>query len=89
MADWSDPSDEPIMREACRAVIEEAENVAKRNGTYLPFVYSNYASRDQDPLASYGAENVKKLKEIAQKYDPDGVFQRLQYDGWLLSRSLA
>lgn len=87
MADWINPGDEQIMREACRAVIEEAEKVAKRNGTYLPFIYSNYASRDQDPLASYGAENVRKLKDIARRYDPQGVFQHLQYDGWLLGKT--
>lgn len=87
MADWSSPEDEPIMREACRAVIKRAEEVAKRNETYLPFVYSNYASHDQDPLASYGAENLQKLKDIASKYDPQHVFQRLQYNGWLVSKT--
>lgn len=38
-------------------------------------MYSNYASRDQDPLASYGVENLQKPKDIAKKYDVDAVFQ--------------
>lgn len=41
--------------------------------------------RDQNPLASYGNETLEKLKEIAGKYDPEGVFQTLQNGGWLLS----
>jgi len=87
MADWNNQKDEEVVREACREVIETVESVAKKNGTYLPFVYSNYASRDQNPLASYGAENLAKLKEIALRYDPEGMFQTLQNGGWLLSRA--
>jgi hypothetical protein len=47
----------------------------RRMETYLPYMYSNYASRDQDPLASYGVENLQKPKDIAKKYDVDAVFQ--------------
>jgi hypothetical protein len=53
----------------------------------VPYKYSNYSSRDQDPLASYGEENLGKLKEIAGRYDPEGVFQVLQNGGWLVSRA--
>jgi hypothetical protein len=41
----------------------------------------------QDPLASYGKENLIKLKHTAKKYNPDAVFQTLQNDGWLVSKS--
>lgn len=37
----------------------------------------NYASAGQDVLKGYGAENYDRLKKIAEKYDPDEVFQRL------------
>lgn len=37
--------------------------------------YINYADQTQDPLVSYGAENVKKLRETSQRYDPEQVFQ--------------
>jgi hypothetical protein len=46
----------------------------------------NDASRDQNPLASYGKDNVQKLKTVAAKYDPSQVFQKLQNGGFLLSR---
>ncbi|GAB1196933.1 hypothetical protein APSETT444_006213 [Aspergillus pseudonomiae] len=84
-ADWKNAKDEELVREAVRKIIDAAELEAKQAGVYLPYLYSNYASRDQDPLASYGVENAKRLQEIALKYDPDGVFQTLQNGGWLLS----
>ncbi|KJK68503.1 FAD binding domain protein [Aspergillus parasiticus SU-1] len=84
-ADWKNAKDEERVREAVRKIVDVAETEAKQAGVHLPYLYSNYASRDQDPLASYGVENAKRLKEIALKYDPDGVFQKLQNGGWLLS----
>ena len=87
MADWKTPEDEELVRNSVRKILDTAERVSKKNGTYLPFVYSNYASRDQDPLASYGTENLQKLKDIAKKYDPDAVFQTLQNGGWLVSKA--
>jgi hypothetical protein len=65
----------------------KAEDTAKKNGTCIPFKYSNYSAPDQDPLASYGAENFQKLQEIALQYGPDSVFQRLQNGEWLFSRT--
>ena len=49
-------------------------------------LYMNDCSHDQDPLGSYGAENVAKLCEVSQKYDPGQVFQKLQHDGFLLRK---
>lgn len=86
MADWNNPADGDRVRQAMRHIVDAAEATAKANGTYLPYQYCNYASLDQDPLESYGAENLERLRAIASKCDPDGVFQTLQSGGWLLSR---
>ncbi|BAE55011.1 hypothetical protein BDV35DRAFT_381693 [Aspergillus flavus] len=72
MADWNNPADGDRVRQAMRHIVDAAEATAKANGTYIPCQYCNYASPDQDPLASYGAENMERLKDIASKYDPDG-----------------
>lgn len=87
VTEWSHPEDEKIMFEASRTIIDSAEAAAKKNGSYLNFKYSNYASRDQDPLSTYGSDNVQRLRSIAKEIDPQGVFQKLQNDGWLLSRT--
>lgn len=87
MTQWSRAEDESIILEASRKIIDQAEAVAKENGTYIDFKYSNYALRDQDPLATYGPDNVEKLRSIAKEVDPQDVFQELQNDGWLLSKT--
>ncbi|KAF9889617.1 hypothetical protein FE257_007125 [Aspergillus nanangensis] len=87
LADYKKIEHEERVRESVRKIVDAAETTAKANGTYLPFKYSNYASRDQDPLASYGAENLQKLKDLAVKYDPQGIFQTLQSGGWLVSKA--
>lgn len=74
------------MLDASRKIVDRAETVARQNGTLLRFKYSNYASRDQDPLAGYGEESLRKLRDVAMRVDPEGVFQRLQFGGWLLYR---
>lgn len=87
MADWKNPADEETVRQSVRTIVDKGEEISKKNGTYIPFKYANYASRDQNPLATYGPDNLAKLKEIALKYDADEVFQKLQNGGWLLSRT--
>lgn len=51
MADWKNYRDEKFVREAVKKIVDKAELIANKNGTYLPFKYANYASRDQDPLS--------------------------------------
>jgi hypothetical protein len=64
------------------AVREYASSI--ENGL-LPWVYMNYADKSQQPLASYGLENVKKLRNAAAKYDPGEVFQKLCPGGFKIS----
>jgi hypothetical protein len=51
----------------------------------LPWVYMNYADTSQQPLATYGAENVQKIRKAAAKYDPGEVFQKLCPGGFKIS----
>lgn len=51
----------------------------------LPWVYMNYADKSQQPLASYGVANVERLKNVARKYDPGQVFQKLCPGGFKIS----
>lgn len=87
MGEWKNPKDEERVRNAVRTIVDKGEEMSKKNGTYLPFQYANYSSRDQSPLASYGVENLARLKAIALKYDPEQVFQLLQNGGFLVSRA--
>ncbi|KAH8662483.1 hypothetical protein BX600DRAFT_551239 [Xylariales sp. PMI_506] len=51
-----------------------------------PWRHLNYADRSQDALACYGRENVEKIREVAAKYDPDEVFQKLCPGGFKISK---
>lgn len=75
---WALPSDDDKILGAQRRVMENIEAEGKRRGLFEDYVYLNYASEFQEVFQSYGAENHEMLKEVAKKYDPQGIFQVLQ-----------
>ncbi|KAK0625504.1 hypothetical protein B0T17DRAFT_600017 [Bombardia bombarda] len=72
----------PKVRDWIAAVREFAATIEDGN---LEWVYLNYSDRSQNPLGSYGLENVGRLAKIAAKYDPEGVFQKLCPGGFKIS----
>ncbi len=42
-------------------------------------------TRAENPLRSYGDDNVRRLKDIARKYDPQEIFQKLCRGGFKIS----
>lgn len=59
------------------AMTAELQSYAESIGVSHPWIYINYANPSQNPLKSYGDNNVEFLKTISQKYDPEQIFQRL------------
>ena len=56
-------------------MMNQVAEAAKEMGLLHQFQYLNYADPSQDPIQSYGAENVARLKAASRKYDPMGMFQ--------------
>ncbi|KAL9619576.1 MAG: hypothetical protein Q9160_005852 [Pyrenula sp. 1 TL-2023] len=81
-----DPEQEKVAYPKLRAWGEAVRDFASsiENGL-LPWVYMNYADKSQQPLASYGTQNAKKMKSVAAKYDPGEVFQKLCPGGFKIS----
>jgi hypothetical protein len=79
---WSKVEDDAVMHEFGERVLERAVNEAKRMGLHHPYIYQNYAGASQDVFAGYGLENRLRLMEIQKRYDPEGVFHRLQPGGF-------
>ncbi|OAL23718.1 hypothetical protein AYO20_10923 [Fonsecaea nubica] len=52
----------------------------------VDYLYANYADMTQDPLGSYGPENVAFMKEVARKYDPEVFWQKRVPGGFKISR---
>ena len=85
--DWQDAKDDAIVRAAPIAVSEKWRELGEQRGLNVPFLFMNDGSRDQNPLRLYGDDNLAKLKSVSRKYDPSQLFQKLQYDGFLLAKA--
>ena len=75
---WTNGADDDIVYATYSKWLARSTMRAKELGLHHRYLYMNYASQFQDPIRGYGDKNAARLKEIAKKYDPDGVFQRLQ-----------
>lgn len=76
-ATWASPAIDSVVEASTRRFIQEANALAKKRGLDHGFVYVNYAGKDQDVYASYGNENLARLRKTAKKYDADGDLQKL------------
>ncbi|KAK3303780.1 putative oxidoreductase [Chaetomium strumarium] len=81
-ATWADAADDEKVEKAARELMDGIERDAKAQGAWHPFVYLNYAAPWQDPIASYGEEAVRRLKEVRKRVDPKGVFTKLVPGGF-------
>ncbi|KAI4226686.1 MAG: hypothetical protein L6R36_002999 [Xanthoria steineri] len=86
LVDWNNAEDDEKVRAVPIATSEKWKELGEQRGSYIPFLFMNDGSRDQSPLSMYGAENVARLKSVSRKYDPSQVFQKLQSNGFLLSK---
>ncbi|CAI0649187.1 unnamed protein product [Colletotrichum noveboracense] len=84
---WADEKDSEAVYRFASNLLEKISNEAKKRGLYNDFVYMNYASQYQDVVSSYGKDNKDRLKSISAKYDPNGVFQKLQPGYFKLDRA--
>lgn len=86
MVQYLDPKDDDAAHSAVSKVAAFVRTTAARMGLLLPFIFMNDCNWQEDPIASYGAENVARLKRVSKKYDPGKIFQNLQGDGFLLRK---
>jgi hypothetical protein len=87
IVDWENEADDEAARSVSIETTKYWKKLAKERGLDVPFTYMNDASRDQNPLESYGARSLKQLKATSKKYDPTQMLQRLQNNGFLLSKA--
>jgi hypothetical protein len=81
---WQDAAlDATIYKDAAK-FISEITAEAKKLKLASSYIYMNYASGYQAVVDGYGAANQQRLQNIAAKYDPTEVFQKLQPGGFKL-----
>lgn len=71
---------------ALKAMFSEIESYATSLEKNVDFLYLNYCGDSQDPLPTYGEENLRKMREASAKYDPTGVFQQRVPGGFKISK---
>ena len=81
-----DAADQAVAHNSLGRLAAATEQAARNNDGDLEFVYYNYANPSQDPLGSYGEENIQFMKDVAKKYDPEGFFQKRVPGGFKLER---
>ncbi|KAH9890763.1 FAD-binding domain-containing protein [Xylariomycetidae sp. FL2044] len=86
VAEWEGEQNDSVAQEAIDELYQGMQRLGHEKGAWLDFVFMNEGKWTQDVLGSYGASNVRKMREASAKYDPDGVFQHLQQDGYLLRK---
>jgi hypothetical protein len=81
------PEQDAFVRPKVQAWIQGVKDFAATiKGGQHDLTFLCYSDGSQSPLASYGLENVKKMKEVAIKYDPAQVFQKLVPGGFKISK---
>lgn len=75
---WKQSADDERINQFAAKFKDRAMALATAQGKASPYLYMNYASPWQDVVAGYGAANQARLKSISNKYDPTGVFEKLQ-----------
>lgn len=83
---WSSSADDSTVYSTTQRVIERSVAAAKTLGVDNKYIYQNYAAKGQDVFAGYGETNQRRLIEISKRYDPKGVFQKLQPGYFKLGR---
>lgn len=84
---WNNPAYDRVAHAAVAAAGDAYTKAAEERHGHVTFEYMNDASSNQNPLASYGRKNLRKLRSIARKYDSGRVMQRLQNSGFLLDKA--
>ncbi|KAI1465215.1 FAD binding domain-containing protein [Daldinia caldariorum] len=82
----SDDKDLAIAKAEVAMLTAQVKEISKSLNGDLDFIYLNYAESIQDPLATYGAENIQHMRDVAAKYDPTEVFQKRIPGGFKISR---
>ncbi|KAJ1323848.1 prosolanapyrone-II oxidase [Microdochium nivale] len=83
---WVDAAHDGLVERVMRTMISEIEEASVRLGSAHAYRFTNYASSWQRPLEGYGEENLRFLREVSKRYDPQGLFQTGCLGGFKLGR---
>lgn len=71
---WSSVADDQTVNSAVRNLVATIQREAEELNALDPFLYINYAAPWQRPIASYGGDNLERLRDVQMSYDPELIF---------------
>ncbi|KAF2477177.1 FAD-binding domain-containing protein [Lindgomyces ingoldianus] len=77
-------NDDQIIKTYGHSLMDAISQDMKKLDAFDPYLSLNYAAPYQDPLSSYTDANMRRLREIAAKWDPHGTFQHQVPGGFKL-----
>lgn len=81
---WDNAEDDLRVEAWVRQLVEHLHGINKSNGLARDFIYMGDGGDWQDPFAGFPGENVQRMREIRERYDPLGTFTRLNWGGFKL-----
>ncbi|KAI1074746.1 hypothetical protein F5B20DRAFT_425428 [Whalleya microplaca] len=72
---FSGASLEPEARRRLVAYRQAVKEKSVKTGTDVEFEYLNYADKTQEPLSTYGEDNVAFMRDVLAKYDPNNILE--------------
>lgn len=84
---WGDKADDQLFQRLTEESLNELNKYARDAGKFNEYIYLNYADGSQNPLHGYGNDNVEYIRDVAQRYDPDGVFQNQVPGGFKVTQA--
>ncbi|KAF2651117.1 FAD-binding domain-containing protein [Lophiostoma macrostomum CBS 122681] len=73
---WAEKEDDVLVQGLIRRAVERIEEAARGMGMAHRYKYLNYCDSWQNPFEAYGEGEHMWLREVAEKYDEHGLFQR-------------
>jgi FAD/FMN-containing dehydrogenase len=75
---WDNEADDALIFKTTKDILRKSEKVAKEMGLWHRYKYINYAEEWQaeDIYSGYGEDNLKQLRALQRKLDPEGVFTK-------------
>ncbi|EXU95667.1 FAD/FMN-binding dehydrogenase [Metarhizium robertsii] len=71
---WNNEKDDATISALADRWLQRSLAIIQEAGKGNPWLYINYASKSQDPFASYGEKNRQRLIAIQKEVDPRGTF---------------
>lgn len=85
---WANAADDLRVTNWARGQIDYWHQDSIEKGLASEFIYMGDAGEYQDPFSGFPRENVQKMIDVRDSYDPLGVFRRLNWGGFKLPVSV-